>query len=48
MSEGNAELRAALAIYRRLGDPAAARVRQALRDYGSQAAAVARAGGRAI
>ncbi|HEY2126386.1 MAG TPA: tetratricopeptide repeat protein [Streptosporangiaceae bacterium] len=48
LGEGIAELRAALVIYQRLGDPAAARVRQALRDHGSQAAAVARAGSRAI
>jgi tetratricopeptide (TPR) repeat protein/transcriptional regulator with XRE-family HTH domain len=45
---GSAELREALAIYQRLGDPAAARVRQALRHHGSQAAAPARAGSRAI
>ena len=49
LGEGIAELRAALAIYQRLGNPAAdARVRQALRDHGSQAAAPARAGSRAI
>ena len=46
--EGGAQLRAALAIYQRLGDPAAARVRQALHDHGSQTAAPAQAGSRAI
>ena len=48
LGAGIAELREALAIYQRLGNPAAARVRQALRDHGSQAAASARAGSRAI
>ena len=48
LGEGSAQLRAALAIYQRLGDPAAARVRQALHDHGSQPAAPARAGSRAI
>ena len=46
--EGGALLREALVIYQRLGDPAVARVRQALQDHDSQAAAVARAGSRAI
>jgi tetratricopeptide (TPR) repeat protein/DNA-binding XRE family transcriptional regulator len=48
LGEGIAELREALAIYQRLRNPAVARVRQALRDHGSQAAAPARAGSRAI
>jgi tetratricopeptide (TPR) repeat protein/transcriptional regulator with XRE-family HTH domain len=48
LSGGNADLCEALGIYQRLGDPAAARVRQALHDQGSQPATPARAGSRAI
>jgi len=48
LSGGKADLCQALGIYQRLGDPAAARVRQALHDDGGQAAAEARAGSPAI